>query len=329
LSSLIILRWTCTTPLLRRPPLSTLSKNVKLAKGRRGKQAPLAVPPSDEENSASEGDEEASESRPGDNAELDDDEDELDDEEDELDSDDDELDADGDELDSDAICLTVPKRDNDGLIRVGPQPVKVYEILRTTSREEAENKLKDRVANIFSEGDSKFLDKAEVRPTQKGVISAVLSGLTSAGGNAVQVFCDYTGRDMSWAPGPYSISIEAIYPVALVNGKVGYHTPANVCRIMTSLNWIKNHHPPLALPLVGQFLRTHKEDDFEVRKSERLWTYTAIFNVGLMRVIGLINGSHITRVERWQGWPAEKQAAILEHLRTGVFGPFLQERIDK
>jgi len=67
--------------------------------------------------------------------------------------------------------------------------------------------------------------------------------------------CDYTGIDMSWSPSPLRISLKAIYPFAVVEGRCLYHTRTNVCSITVALNLLKRKHPTLVLPLLGHYLR--------------------------------------------------------------------------
>lgn len=41
----------------------------------------------------------------------------------------------------------------------------------------------------------------------------------------------------------------------------------------------------LVIPLVGHWLRVHQEANFEIRKTAWSWTYTALFNVGILNKI--------------------------------------------
>lgn len=134
---------------------------------------------------------------------------------------------------------------------------------------------------------------------------------------------------MSWAPGPMSCSIEAIYPFAIFGKRVVYHAPSHVGTIMTSLNLAKRRHPILVLPLVTQLLRTRDEPSFEACKATWSYVNTALGNVGTMGTIFNCHMPHKRRTEKLQQRTQDKQRAILEHMRTGSFGPVLGDELSK
>ncbi|KAG7284558.1 hypothetical protein NEMBOFW57_010936 [Staphylotrichum longicolle] len=113
------------------------------------------------------------------------------------------------------------------------------------------------------------------------------------------------------------------------NMNILYHARRNICNITNSLNWLKRKHPILVLPLLGQFLRTHQEPRFQVRKA--LWTaiYTALLNVGIMNKIFHCTLPHKKQIKAWEQWTPEKQRTVLEHLRSGEFGPVIQDELRK
>ncbi|KAK4243037.1 hypothetical protein C7999DRAFT_45057 [Corynascus novoguineensis] len=132
---------------------------------------------------------------------------------------------------------------------------------------------------------------------------------------------------MSWSPSPLRVSLEAIYPLTVVDGKQLYHALPNVCNIMISLNLLKRKNPILVLPLLGQFLRTHHEADFQQRKAVWTWIYIATYNVGIMNKIFHCTLNHKAQIERWSVFSQEKKKSMLEHLRTGEFGPTIREEL--
>lgn len=64
-----------------------------------------------------------------------------------------------------------------------------------------------------------------------------MESLSSHDGDMVTRVCNYTEVDISFAPVPQLLSVEAIYPFIAVNGQIAYHTAQNVCAISNSLNW--------------------------------------------------------------------------------------------
>ena len=124
-------------------------------------------------------------------------------------------------------------------------------------------------------------------------------------------------------------SIEAIYPFAIFDKRVVYHTPSNVGTIMSSLNLAKRRHPILVLPLVAQLLRTHDEPNFETRKATWSYINTALGNVGIMCTIFNCHMPYKPKTVKLQQRTQDEQRAILEHMRTGSFGPVLGDDLSK
>jgi hypothetical protein len=65
--------------------------------------------------------------------------------------------------------------------------------------------------------------------------------------------------------------------------------------IPTTLNWLKKKGSILALSLLGQYLRTHEEPDFQVRKATWTWLYNSLLNFSVMDKIFHLKLSH-----KWQ-----------------------------
>ncbi|KAL2019572.1 hypothetical protein VTK56DRAFT_9539 [Thermocarpiscus australiensis] len=219
---------------------------------------------------------------------------------------------------STAIPATV---DEDGLIRVRPQPMKEWPFVRTAPLRVAKSVIRSKVKINFRHTDSKFLDEGAVDHWKAEVLRSLLNGLVAYTGDRVFTMRDYTGLDMSWAPGPRSWSIEATYPFVVSGGKVLYHAPPNVGVI------IAPNHPILVLPLLGQYLRIHQEPDFHLRKATWTWTYTAMCNVAVMKIFGCTL-SHKSQIEKRQKWDKDKRKAVLEYLRTAVYDQVVQGELD-
>lgn len=80
--------------------------------------------------------------------------------------------------------------------------------------------------------------------------------------------CDYTGINMSWSPGPRSLSLEAIYPYTSLNDRLAYHVSPNVCLAMNCLNLPKIKFPPIMLPLTATWLTSCEEIKVKPRKAK-------------------------------------------------------------
>ncbi|SPQ20051.1 b226b31c-ec1d-4b71-8ca7-9485d6eda6f1 [Thermothielavioides terrestris] len=180
--------------------------------------------------------------------------------------------------------------DQEGCIRTGPQPLKErpFDISGLTD---------ELIRHLFS----------RLVPYKDGHVRAV---------------DDYTGLDFSWAQGrPDALSMEAMYPFTIGKGQILYHAPSNVGLVSSSLNWLKRRHPIIVLALLGLWLRILQEPNFERRKAGLAWVYTSLLNAGVMGRVFLFNRPHEKQIEEWQQWPPEKLEAVLEHGRTGAYGP--------
>lgn len=113
------------------------------------------------------------------------------------------------------------------------------------------------------------------------------------------------------------------------NGQVVYPAPQNICTINLGLNIAKHKLAPLCLPLVGLWLRALPEPDFRAGKAVWSWTYVALENNAVMGKIFHCTLSHRDRIAKWELWDKEKQRAVLEHPRTGVFCPIIKEELAK
>jgi uncharacterized Zn-finger protein len=176
--------------------------------------------------------------------------------------------------------------------------------------------------------DSKFVTQPTLVQHRKAIVDDIPRRLVSYGHDRVSAVCDYTGLDTSWAPGPFRISFEAIYPFAVIDDQILYHAQPNTGYILSVINWLKRNHPILVLPLLGLYLRTHQEPDFQVRKVTWTSTYTALLNVTIMNRVLHCGSTHTAQIDQWEKWSLEKRSAVLDHLRTGAFGPVIQDELD-
>ncbi|KAH6854726.1 hypothetical protein B0I37DRAFT_350008 [Chaetomium sp. MPI-CAGE-AT-0009] len=172
------------------------------------------------------------------------------------------------------------------------------------------------------------------RPTiasRKLVLRSRLRGsLTPHGEDRFGLICDYTGLDMSWAPGSRARSLEAFYQFILSDGQLMYHEGVNVGFITAPLNWTKRTCPPTVLPLLAHMLRSAQEPDFQARKGAMTWGYIALRNVGISgHVLNCHGPSHKSKAEEWARWDRSKLNDALEELRTAKRGPATRQELAK
>jgi hypothetical protein len=150
--------------------------------------------------------------------------------------------------------------------------------------------ISDTVWGILRRVDAKFpnVDREEVGSRHSRLITHLHSLLVSHREHRARMVCDYTGMNMSWAPGSRSPSIEAFYPFVVPNDQVQYHVPENVGRIFHVLNLVKNGSPIIHLPLIAHMLRTRQEPDFGRRKEAMSWAYIAMQNVNILGRITIV-----------------------------------------
>lgn len=223
------------------------------------------------------------------------------------------------------------KADKNGLIRVGRQPVKSHDPnVRTSPRA---------VANVWVEfttrinqnrTDAKFpgATPQRIRQSLKD-ISKQLQGsfVECRDGKHVKRFCDYTGIEILWSPGPRMASLEAVYPFVISNGHLGYHESPNVAIIMRSLNQAKSRRMTISLPAVAVWLNALDEPDFLIRKARWAWAFNALSNAAILQSIFHGALSHKKQLKKWAEWDLPKQKNILNILRTGTRMPDVDEAL--
>ncbi|KAL7765955.1 hypothetical protein ACKLNR_003871 [Fusarium oxysporum f. sp. zingiberi] len=221
--------------------------------------------------------------------------------------------------DDDAAPLVITEGifDN-GLIRIGPQPLRSQLYIGSAPRDHAMQRYNQRLEENHRFTDSKFPGADSDRLKRAGVeiVSSLGLGLIESREGWVRALCDYTGLPILWSLGPRSSSLESVYPVTIFEGAPAYHAPPNVCVIMSFLNWAKRRHPIITLPLASVWLNA-SEDPFDSRKSKWLWAYNALTNTALMHRVFDLGDSHKDQIQKWGRMDASQRRDILEALRTG------------
>ncbi|KAM0218237.1 hypothetical protein ACHAQI_001424 [Fusarium lateritium] len=219
--------------------------------------------------------------------------------------------------------------DDQGLIRIGPQPYKAQKDVRSAPLGIAERVVNRKVQGNYVRLDAKLpgSNPGRLERASTQLRNELYSSLIESEGGWVKGLCDYTGLTLLWTPGPRSLSLESVYPVVMFEGLLAYHAPPNACFIMSSLNWAKRRHPTIALPLVSVWLNACQEPDFESRRSKWSWAFNALSNCALMvREFDLME-DHKSQIERWSSMTPSNQRAILEVIRTGDLTPELEGQL--
>jgi hypothetical protein len=226
--------------------------------------------------------------------------------------------------------------DEPGVIRVR-QKRKVYPLVFTAPFKKARANIRNCIGHTFSR-ESTLLDKD--LGIRNGVTSDLLASLiptsgpqdSPQGNDRIFTLCDYTGLYTSQTMGPFRASIETALSYVLfadMKGNVVYHGSPNVYNVIVFLNWVKQLHPILVLPLLGQFMRIEQEPvDFQTRKALWIGTYmsTTMQNVTTMGLLFGCNLRHKGPIKEWQQWGWDRLETVLEHLRTGKLGQAIQSR---
>lgn len=219
--------------------------------------------------------------------------------------------------------VLVPFVDENGLTRIGTQPMKPAVYIGWAPIVDAADRIRDRAVKLWSLVDSKFLvsdsidNSTEIKGLQEKIMGSLWNYLNDE--SKVMLRCDYTGVEMSWAAGPQSWSIEAIYPYIVSSKRVAYHAPQNIGPVSTALNWAKGKSAPILLPLVATWLNIHDDStiSFEERKGRWSWAFNAVTNECLIAGVYGLRLKHQHQLDKWAKWTPEKQREALELMRTG------------
>lgn len=143
--------------------------------------------------------------------------------------------------------------------------------------------------------------------------------LKSIGDDFYQRRCDYTGLNLSWSPGPQSVSFEAIYPFTKQKDCVGYHESQNLAMVSSTLNHMKFMNPVIALPLTSMWLQLRDcSTDNAYNPQEFMWVFNAMSNVCIMNKAFELRASHnafATFISELKS--PTVQSALLDSMRTG------------
>lgn len=221
--------------------------------------------------------------------------------------------------------------DADGLLRVGPQPRARYPWIAGMAPQ-VNRRREVRILENFDKTDRWIpgANHALVGRNKAGILSEYRSSMATIGNPEDQIAfrrCDYTGLPVSGLSGPLSLSMEAVYLAFVSDGSVQYHAPPNIAFIMLALNLVKRQFPPLCLPLMGQWMRTLDAQGVDGYQQLE-WVYNATINIGILTKVFSTFTTHAVRAEMWGGWPATKQRAVLECLRTGVLCPETRPEVE-
>ncbi|KAL6837142.1 hypothetical protein V8C40DRAFT_260170 [Trichoderma camerunense] len=229
--------------------------------------------------------------------------------------------------------VKVPFVDKDGLTRIGPQPQQPAVYVGWAPRAEAVRFIHTKLRQIWlaekkSMPTSARFHEAEMEAAEHKLVQSLVA--YGPDNNKVTLHCAYTGDQLSWAPGPQSVSVEAIYPYVVSDRQLGYHTAQNVTTISSSLNWAKGKSASILLPLLATWI---KADDapglsFKQRKGRLAWAFNAVSNEGLIADIYGLRIPHEAQLDKWRTWTLDKQRQVLELFRTGRRTSAIANEID-
>lgn len=125
--------------------------------------------------------------------------------------------------------------DDQGLIRVGPQPKEAQADIQSAPREYAENLLERRIKEVHQATDTHLpgSDPSKLQQTASQLRNELLSSLIEFDKGWVKYLCDYTGVLLLWTSGPLSLSVESIYPVVIFERSPVYYVSLDVCLTMS------------------------------------------------------------------------------------------------
>ncbi|KAL6794264.1 hypothetical protein J3E68DRAFT_450898 [Trichoderma sp. SZMC 28012] len=229
--------------------------------------------------------------------------------------------------------VKVPFVDKDGLTRIGPQPKQPAVYVGWAPRAEAVRFIHTRLQQIWHYEEkmmptSSRFHKAEMEAAEHKLVQSLVT--YGPDNNKVTLHCAYTGNQLSWAPGPQSISVEAIYPYVVSNQQLAYHTAQNVTIVSTSLNWAKGKSASILLPLLATWINADDAPglSFKQRKGRLAWAFNAVSNEGLIAGIYGLRMSHKAQLDKWRTWTLDKQRQVLELFRTGRRTSAIANEID-
>ncbi|CVL08871.1 hypothetical protein FPRO06_13246 [Fusarium proliferatum] len=210
--------------------------------------------------------------------------------------------------------------DENGLIHVGKQDIKIHvPAIKSAPIDYAIRDIREKVRKNVMYTDKKRigLEGDLITDLLSGVSESLSQSLIHTGENMVKRHCDYTGLQLDWSPSTRGPSLEALYHFSKQNGQVVYHATPNVGWIARALNWAKGRSAPLILPLASAWLKAVTEEKLEDRLSQGSWIMNAVGNMALLQKALGCYKPHKARVTDWSQWSLVKQKGALTALRTG------------
>lgn len=240
--------------------------------------------------------------------------------------------------DEEAVSKTVtePYKDANGLIRIGPQPMRRQQIVPWTPFNVLKWKVRMGLVHAIKKDqaiypDSVYLqNRAEMQ--REGLRALFLESVAEEDRSMVSRLCDYTGIDILWPPGPRALSIEAVYPFILKNGHLAYHSEPNVTGICAGLNYAKGNGGVLYTVLCGLWFRTidDKALTFQERRAKCAWINNAMCNLAiLVTCVRLERSRKDVFEELGSHWTPFALRGFLETMRTGRLNEATTDIIDR
>ncbi|KAM5371639.1 hypothetical protein ACJZ2D_007919 [Fusarium nematophilum] len=211
--------------------------------------------------------------------------------------------------------------DQNGLIRVGGQPVPLRPLILSLPSTKVDSTLVRKLQRLFQDVDVKLgtFEVDWLDDHLDDVNQSLYESLTwDRDRTNAWAVCEYSGLDLSWAPGPRSWSVEAVYPLVSNGGQLGYHLLPNVHIVSSTLNLAKGRRPILVLPLLAEWQRALSYPHPPRRKALCLWVYNAMSNICLAGALFGATLTHQAQIARWKSWDESTRKNVLELLRTGT-----------
>jgi hypothetical protein len=216
-------------------------------------------------------------------------------------------------------------RDAQGLFRVGmqPQASHVHDV-RSIPRDNAAQRMRHAVVFNISNTDKTFPGATDeyIRVISDDLLAHLMARMTTMGGDDkyLKRYCDYTGLEMLWTPGPTSPSVEAVYQAVQAHGRLAYHGSTNVGMIMAFLNMMKRRFPILVLPITSAFMRAETE-------AQRTWALVAADNLCALFYLFNLAATHQAKFAEWSRKRMDSIEDMLDVMRTGVRTRQQRERL--
>jgi hypothetical protein len=212
-----------------------------------------------------------------------------------------------------------PYIDENGLIRLGKQPLQPSPRIYTAPLNQAIYQVSFRIGDcVRRDARAQGISKDTRSKIIQEAVTKLSESVISCREGWVKVLCDYTGLEMSWAPGPRRASLEAPYHFTVVDGVLRYHALPNLCLIMGTINRAKTTHPSTVLPLVAEWIRVYdRKTAFGTWIGKLAWLYNALTNAAIMSKVFVIQASRTDLFPRVNGWSVSRKRMALETLRTG------------